>query len=801
MAEKMKLLITGLMATAATIVPNAAYAQDGADGDDQVSESISNQRAGRVIIVTARKREESIQSVPLAITAFDAEALEQRNIQDLDDVARFTAGFSITGLSGGLTSPTIRGQSLQRIQNLEQPVGTFLNGVYLPRSWMTDLGTADLQRIEVVKGPQSVRYGRNTFAGAINYISPSADLKDITGRVYATFGSDERKDAGGAISFPIIEDVLAFRASFDHSQFDGTWANRHPNVGLITGPSTEGNVGGWNKESYSANLVFEPVDGLRIEGRYFGWERYDEAQANYWLNSDLGDGNCGTQFNYGGRFPVVAPGGGRLFCGTFGVEADTVEVDPRAYGRFAEADVYSIDVDYDITEELSLAYQFGIAKGNINGRFSTEADQVNCGGLLNAAGPVPFFGTVCNFQGSPTGDINYDQHELRLNYDAGGPFSFGVGVFYSEGEDRRFSISQNLAPRGLTSTITNPALSVNPTNNVFGQELNETDALGIFGEAGYEFPNGATRFSAEMRYTKEDLQTTNLATQEVFNETFEFFTPRFTLEHDLSDEALIFATVARGAKAGGFNPRAFNVENQVFDPEFNWTYELGAKATFLDGRGNVNLAAFLTKWKDMQTTAADPENPALLVSTVTLNLGDATIYGFELEGNLEPIDGLVFDSAISYTVPTFGDGVIDQSFILTRFGVPPSCSGVTCPANGEISGNDLPRAPRFQASLGAGWTGDLNSKGDEYFIRADMSYQSDFFSDPMNLAEVSSRFLVNARAGVEFNDLRISLWARNLFDRQYVSSAQFLLQNGAPNFLGNFYGERRTIGVTAGYNF
>lgn len=795
-----KILLVGFLTSAAALVPTAVSAQ-GTSGQTAQQIATADQARSNTIIVTARGREENIQDVPLAITAFDARALEDRSIQDLEDVARFTAGFSITGISGGLTSPTIRGQSLQRIQNLEQPVGTFINGVYLPRSWMTDLGTADLDRIEVVKGPQSVRYGRNTFAGAINYVSPSADLDEITGRINGTFGSDKRKDAGAAISFPIVEGVLAFRASFDHSESDGTWTNLHPNVGLITGPSTEGNVGGWNKDSYSANLVFEPVDGVRIEGRYIGFERYDEAQANYWLNSDLGDGNCGTQFNYGGAFPVVAPGGGRLFCGTFGVEADTVEVDPRAYGRNVQADVYSINADFDITDALSLTYQFGIAKGRIDGRFTTEADQVNCGGLLNANGPVPFFGTVCNFQGSPTGDVDYDQHELRLTYNAGGAFSGGIGAFYSEGEDRRFSISQNLAPLGRTSTLSDPTNSVNPTNNVFGRELNETDALGLFGEASFAFPNEATRFTAELRYTREELQTTNLATMDVFNETFEFITPRFTLEHDVSADALLFATVARGAKAGGFNPRAFNVENRVFDPEFNWTYEVGAKATVLDGRGNFNLAAFLTKWDDLQTTAADPGNPALLASTVTLNLGDATIYGVELEGNLEPIDGLTFDGAISYTVPTFDDGVIDQSYILTRFGVPASCDGITCPANGEISGNDLPRAPRFQASLGAGWTGDINANGDEYFLRADLSYQSDFFSDPMNLAEVSSRFLVNARGGFEFNDLRISLWARNLFDKKYVSSAQLLLQNGAPNFLGNFYGERRTVGVSAGFNF
>ena len=153
------LLLTSAIAAAA-IAPSIATAQDA---------SLEAQQAeGRVIIVTARQRSENIQDVPLAITAFDSQAIADKSIENLDDVARFTAGLAFEDGQGGFSFPTIRGQAQLFTTAREQPTAVFLNGVYLPRSWLVDLGVKDLERIEVVKGPQSSRYGRNAFAGAIN---------------------------------------------------------------------------------------------------------------------------------------------------------------------------------------------------------------------------------------------------------------------------------------------------------------------------------------------------------------------------------------------------------------------------------------------------------------------------------------------------------------------------------------------------------------------------------------------------------------------------------------------------------
>lgn len=783
-----------LMSTGALLVPGTAIAQQ------QSNESASAEDSGNVIIVTARGRQESIQSVPLAITAFDAETIKTKNIQDLSDVARFTAGFSFEDLSGGYASPTIRGQSQQRVTASEAPVGTFLNGIYMPRSWLVDIGTNDLERIEIVKGPQSARYGRNAFAGAINYISPSADLDEFRGGASTTVGSDERFDGGGSISIPLAAGVLAVRASFDHTESDGTWTNTHPNNGNIVGPSTEGNVGGWNRESYSVSVVLKPTDGLRFEARYLGFDRKDEASPNYWLNSEQGEGNCGTVETFGGAFPGF--GGPRLFCGVFGVQNNTVEMDPRAYGTRSNSDIFTFKADWDISDAISTSYLYGHVKGNVNGSFTTETDQINCGGLFNANGPVPFLGTLCNFQGGPSGTVNYDSHELRINYDNGGPLTAGVGGFYLDGEDLRIAASNNLVPLSTVGALTDIEVSTFPTNIIFVRELNLAKTIGVFGEVGYAFPNDATRISAELRYTSEKLSSNNLNNAlPALEETFKFWTPRVTIEHDITPDSMVYVTVARGAKAGGFSPGALLPVDRNFDPEFNWTYELGSKNSLLDNRVTLNVAAFLTKWTDMQVTAADPANPNPFATVITRNLGNATVYGIELETAVIATDNLTLEGTLSYTSSTFDEGTIDRQYTSFQGVFTNPCDNIVCNQNGDIGGNDLQRSPSFMASFGAEWRSEFNAAGDEYFIRADVSYQDGFFSDTVNQASSPSRTLVNGRAGISLGKIDLSVWARNLFDEKYVSSSQSIVQSGGVNLFSAFYGERRTFGVTAGFNF
>ena len=235
-----------------TATPAAAQSSDISLEDDE-------------IVVTARKREESVLDVPLSISAFSAEDIKQKGIQELEDVALLTPGLTFEDFSnGGFGTPVIRGATQFDITSLEQNVATFIDGVYVPRAYSVDIGTDSLERIEVVKGPQSALYGANAFTGAINYITRKADLEETYGGASLTVGDNNRFDISGEFSFPLIQDKLAIKLDAKHTEFDGDWDNDHPAADTFEGQGSSGNLGGWDNQSYGASLIFQPTDRVNI---------------------------------------------------------------------------------------------------------------------------------------------------------------------------------------------------------------------------------------------------------------------------------------------------------------------------------------------------------------------------------------------------------------------------------------------------------------------------------------------------------------------------------------------------------
>lgn len=749
-----------------------------------------------VVIVTARKREENLQDVPLAVTAFDSEALARKNITELEDVARFTAGFAFEDNEGGAANPNIRGISTLLTTSREQVVATFVDGVYMPRNWLVDIGTTGLERIEIVKGPQSARFGRNAFAGAINYV-PRKPGDEPEAEASFTYGNHDRFDAGVALGFPIIKDLLSVYGSYNHTEFDGSWENRHPNANIDFNPGSPGNVGGWDNQSWTAHARFTPLDNLEFNVSYYGAKRDEEARPAQRLNTRQGTGNCGSlQIIDGGGF------GPSLFCGEYDVFEDTVDVEPRAFGRQSRSDIFKASLDYDISDAINFSYSFGHVEADSVAAFTIEPTPAECGSIL---GP-PVFPTLCNFQGSPAGIVNYDQHELRLAFDDGGRFRAAVGGFLLDGEDERVAISINAPALGtepLMPDLNNSSSFPDLSNFIFGREFTKTEVWAIFGEFTYEVSD-RLRLNAEGRFTNERIDTDNLLSgAPVGDATFEFFTPRVTLEYDVADANLLYATAGRGAKAGGFNPSALSPLLEVFDPEFNWTYEIGSKNVFLNGRLVMNAAAFLTKWKDQQIASSDPLGGPF-TTPITRNLGNATVWGVELEGSFDATDNLSFDFAVSYNDPTFDDGTVDTIFLQSAGGIqtdpptvpfPVACDDIVCAISGDISGNTLQNSPKTQFAIGAQWEDRLTDKVD-YYIRADAGYQSSFFASQINTAELPSRIVTNARLGFVHDNVELAFWARNLTDEKYATNSNQIIQAFSNNILGTALGERRTYGAT-----
>lgn len=730
------------------------------------------------IIVTARQREESIQDIPIAITAFGAEDFDKRAIRGLEDVARFTAGLSFEDFGSGFATPVIRGASQTRLTAIEQNVSTFFDGVYVPRGWAINPGLTNLSRIEVVKGPQSARYGRNAFMGAINYV-PKGPTEELAAEFGGTWGIDERYDLNGSLSGPLAEGIAYGSISYSSSEFDGSWKNEHPFADANLRPGTSGNGGGWDNQAFSAALRMTPSDRLQLDAAWHNFDLSDENRGSSQILESRGLTNCGSIGIF--RAP-------RLYCGELPAPPDSFGFDPRAYGRQADIDIIKVGFAYDLAESMTLGYQYGVIEGEVSIASISESNHIACGDTTPG---------VCRYQNTPLGGIDYSSHELRL-FSEGSQLTWTLGVYSSDGQDETdFRIP------GLPVLTEAPTAPLSQTDGFSISNVGtDTDVLAGFGEIAYAVSE-RWRLSMEARLSSEEKTQVNNATGAKFNNSFKNFTMRASAEYSLDEDWLLYASAANGVKAGGFNPTAVLESDRVFDEERNWTFEVGGKGAFADGRVLVNAALFYVQWQDVQLNASDSGAVVPNAVNITLNLGDASLYGLELDMAARLSENFQLDASAYLVDATYDSGTIDARF--SRRGPvflpsPPSCDDALCPSNGEIGGNEVERQAPVQLSLGGEWRADLPAGDGSFYARADLSYQAKQQAESMNLSQIPARALLNASTGLNFGNVDIWLWARNLTDKKYSSNA-FVVLLPFGNGYSNIFGERRTLGLSARFSF
>lgn len=760
-----------------------------------VTPAVAQQIALEEIVVTARKRAESIQDIPISITAFTAADMDKRGIVSMTDVALNTPGFNFENFgNSGATAPVIRGAT-QVAGGIEQNVSFFMDGIYLPRNYVTDLGFGNIERVEVVKGPQSSRYGRNAFMGAVNYISkkPTEELL-VEGQL--TAGSFGRYDGSLGVSGAIVPDTLRVRASIDYSKFDGSWKNSHPFADIDFEPGTDDRLGGWDDTTYSGAIQLLPTEDITIDVSYMHLDKQREHSAQNWfgeLNADSQLMNCG-QFNPDVRPAGSGLGGGgqwfRLFCGE--LPARSIPIDPRGYAQQLDTDFIRASVNWDITDDLTMQYQFGQIKANTK-TFGYKDTLPGCS----------FFVPFCVFESGPIGNFKTDSHEARFVYDNGSNIDAAFGVYYSKSTDFRTSNFAAAAP--LTAVPTAPIDVLDPTAFIFQVALSNittiTKTFSPFGEVNFSFMDDRARLGLEARYSRNRKNEGEAASgggtgglgafAGAFNsDVFSSFTPRVTFEYDLTDENLVFASAAKGVKSGGFNAAATLPQNIPFDDDQNWTYEIGSKNTFNDGMVQLNATLFYIDWSNVQILAADEGNVNPLSRSIVRNVGDVTSKGIEMDGAIAATENLSFYGTLYYGDTKYKKGTIDG-----RWGRDPAvCDDVVCNTNGDIGGNQLERQSEFQTTIGGEWSDELSADmGLDYFIRADLAHQSKMFGEAVNLSIVPARTIINAAVGIEGDGYSVQLWAKNLTDKKYVSNA--VVQQ--PNVAYNAYlGERATVGIT-----
>jgi iron complex outermembrane receptor protein len=258
---------------------------------------------------------------------------------------------------------------------------------------------------------------------------------------------------------------------------------------------------------------------------------------------------------------------------------------------------------------------------------------------------------------------------------------------------------------------------------------------------------------------------------------------------------MVYASIANGEKAGGFNGTVFNEIQRTFEPDSNWTYEIGSKNELMDGRLRVNVAVFYTDWDDLQITEAPldiPEDSLVNPPGIIGNTGGAEIIGFELDGIWFATDMFSIDYAYSYSQAEFSNDSISG-----RLGLAGACDGIVCAVDGSIGGNQLPRQPATQVSMGFNLTGTAAGNWD-WLARADVNYQSKQYVDEFEAGWVPDRTLVNMRAQLSNQNWTIALWGKNVFDEEYSANAFAVILPRSTSY-ATVDGQKATFGLSVSY--
>lgn len=728
------------------------------------------------VLVTARKVEESLQSVPVAVTAFTEENIRRQRIEGIADVALYTPGLVYQDINGTLSLPVIRGLAQTNI-NSDNNVGMFLNGIYLSNNRTLDIGLVSLERIEVIKGPQSALYGQNSFAGAINYIT-AKPTDSFQADIGGGFGSDELYEISGNVSGPLGDSVRG-QLSVAHKEFDGTFDNANP--------ASNDNLQGYESTGISGTLEFAPSESFMV--RLFGYavDLENELPAQYLVPNNCGASAFATPTAYCGELPTN---------GIFDLNDD------GTFGRDAENTIFSMDIDWEFAPNWWLRSITAQADSESASYF--DFDYTSGGVPFPAVDVVSGESSVVlinTYLGQGQTDVSDFSQEFRIEY-TGDKFEAMVGAFYYDSDRYDASLGAvDTSPLGPTQALTSALGFLFGTDDPTGSPIdsNQTEetaeTTAFFGRVAWQATE-QLNLSAELRWAEED-KTINRILNFTFpvavnaqqSASFDSVTPRITVDYQLTDDILLYGVYAKGARSGGFNARSTIPAEDFYDQEENDTYELGIKSQWMDQRLTLNAAIYQIDWTDLQiaSQSEDPNN----IFAIIRNTGEAESSGFELEGSFLVTDNVLIGGTYAYSDPEYSDGAVDLGLI-GRCGVDSSI----CPNGTDVGGQQLGRTVKNMWSAYVAANGPLRS-GWNWFGRADVAYKDDQYLSAINAGFIGEYTLVNARVGVENERFEIALWSKNLTDEDYLTanSAQPRFHTGAVNDVTFGYG--RMVGLSA----
>ena len=709
------------------------------------------------IVVTAQKRSESLQRVPLAITAVTSADLARSNVTDLQGVVALVPNLNL-GQQLGVAKVALRGIGLENIAaGAEGSIAFHLDGVFVSRSIAALASFYDVQQVEVLRGPQGTLYGRNATGGSIN-INTRGPTRDFSGYGRITVGNYDRIVAEGAVGGPIVPDVLAVRVAFQTQDRDGYGEN------VIT----DNQIDDLKTRAVRGSVLFTPANRLTLD-----------LKADYFRERDRSGG-----YHFLGAGGFSAPGipivpTGLLVGGTVAPNVRDIsnDFDPRNNVEFW-------GVSGKLTYQLSDGTEFRSLTAYRRTAYTTRTDLDSTSAFL-----APTTQTERASQFSQ--EFQLSGKSDRLNW--------LTGLFYFHENDR-----------GLQSIPFNNLALGFPPPGTFVQGFRgggsiKTDALAAFGQISYEviddirFTVGA-RFSSEKKGNRDEFAFDFLTPfdpdvqPEIItldrSKRFNAFTPRLAIDYQATPDTLLYASWSRGFKAGTFNLGALQ---PPVDPEKVSAFEAGLKSSLFDRRLRLNLAGFLYDYTDLQVGK-------VVGQTLRLeNAATATIYGleaeiqarvtprFEINANAAWLHAR-FDEYISADPSRpFGDGTLDP---------------VTGDPAFNLAGNSLSQSPDFTFFVGSQYR--LPTDIGAFTLRGELSWRDRVYYTPFNVKYVSQEANTKVNAFLNWvsasESLTASLYVKNVTNKttvgnSYISSALV----GFP--INGYLEEPRTYGVILGFNF
>jgi len=675
-----------------------------------LSNTVFSQAVLEEIIVTAQKREQSLLDVPISVNVVGGEYIANFDINRAEDLMTQVPNLIITeAISSDRIS--LRGISSGFNLGFEQSVGTFIDGIYHGRDYQSRGRFLDIERIEVLRGPQSTYFGNNTIAGALS-VTTRKPGDTFEGFINASFnpGDEADKNIEVAVGGPVT-DTFGLRGAVKWDDYDGFIENRILNVKEDRRTTLIGRLIG----------VWQPTDAfeLMFKAELSENEQRGRAKEVFDCPPPPSSGRVGPAC-----FLILAQQGPPLFLTPPGSEIDGFtergSIGGQGVGTLPDfvdlnTELYQLNLDYDVFGHTLTSIT---AFSGYDAVRSTDVD----------AGPSSFLHLF------DTADFEQWSQELRLSSPTDGRFEYLVGFYYQSGNfivDEQLNLS-TLAPQQQDTFFDQDAETISPFGSL---TWNVTDAFR--GTVGLRY----TRVEKDLMRSLDIVDPATRAPLPGLEGTFPLgafphpltaysrsdddWTPSINLQYDLTEDAMVYASYAEGFKAGGFDQRSTvgDPDAITFAPESVDAYEIGAKTSWFDDALNVSLTAFRSEYTDLQISLSTGVGVFFFVD----NAAGATTQGLELDTRWAVTDRLTLGLAAAYLDTEYDEfplGPCDHFDILNR--------APGCPFPGQdFAGNELPYSPKWSGNFnldhvyafGNNWTLTSNLTvqfTDEYFTRVSL---------------------------------------------------------------------------------